>query len=546
MRFRSMITAAVGSIALVGAGVSLNAASHREAPITALDHKADITDFYAFVSYDNADKVTLMLNVDPLLEPSNGPNYFPFDDDITYAIEIDNNNDAVEDVVFEFRFQTEFRAPDVFTAYVGAGAGLTAPANSPPPVPPGAPVVPPAITALDGAGSEGLNLRQTYTVTMLKRVGNGRRMTRTDLGTGRRLFALPTNVGPRTMPDYAALFNQAIFTLDGGVKVFAGTVDDPFSIDLGAAFDSLNFRPSVFAPNPPGVLTDAQDADDTRNFASDAVSGFNVNSLVIEVPITMLTNTGTKVGPADAAATIGTWGTTSRSRVSIRRSPRAGDKRSVDFSRGSRAVTQVQRMANPLFNELLIGTGSKDRWSLSEPKDDAQFANFALDPLLARVLNAIYREALPIPAPPRNDLLPLVKYQNFVNLVGSLGGFTPPTVSGTDPVADLLRLNTGIPATAAASRKRLGPLAGDFAGWPNGRRPQDDVTDIASRAVVGVLAGGAFAGFPHNRIGDGVNVNDVLPARETFPFLNLAHSGRNRRHIDPGEQFPDARPVPVD
>ncbi|HRY14843.1 MAG TPA: DUF4331 family protein, partial [Candidatus Competibacteraceae bacterium] len=125
------------------------AANHREAPLTALDHKADITDFFAFVSYDDPSRVTLILNVDPLLEPSNGPNYFPFDPEIVYAIQVDNNHDAQEDVRFEFRFTTEIRAPSVFTGFVGAGSGISAPANSPAPVTPGAPLIPPAITALD-------------------------------------------------------------------------------------------------------------------------------------------------------------------------------------------------------------------------------------------------------------------------------------------------------------------------------------------------------------------------------------------------------------
>jgi hypothetical protein len=258
------------------------ASSHREAPITALDHKADITDFYAFVSYDDPTKVTFLLNVDPLLEPGNGPTYFPFDDNILYSIDIDNNNDAFPHVSFQFRFQTEIRAPDVFTAYVGAGNGINAPANSPPPVAPGTPVVPPAVTALDGAGSAGLNLRQNYTVTMLN---NGVSTPLTNAAGG-PLFAVPTNVGPRTMPNYPALAQQGIYSLSNGIRVFAGTVDDPFYIDLGAAFDSLNFRAGAGG----GVLSPAQDASDT-NTASDTVSGYNVNTIAIEVPIAMLTRT---------------------------------------------------------------------------------------------------------------------------------------------------------------------------------------------------------------------------------------------------------------
>src|ERR1700687_1755024 len=133
------------------ASSSLFASSHREAPITALDRSADVTDWYAFVSYDNPDNVTFILNVDPLLEPANGPNYFPFDPSVLYTIKIDNTYDAVEDLSFEFRFQTEIRAPGVYTGFIGAGAGIGG-------------VIPPAITALDGAGAAGLSLRQNYTV----------------------------------------------------------------------------------------------------------------------------------------------------------------------------------------------------------------------------------------------------------------------------------------------------------------------------------------------------------------------------------------------
>ncbi|MBI3950525.1 MAG: DUF4331 domain-containing protein [Acidobacteria bacterium] len=498
---------------------STQAANHREAPITALDHKADIADYFAFVSYDNPDKVTFILDVDPLLEPSNGPTYFPFDPEILYAIKIDNNNDAVEDITFEFRFQTEYRLPGVFTASVGAGNGLFAPANAPRDLNGEQPsstslVVPPAITALDGPGSEGLNLSQTYTVTMVR--GTGPSAERTVLSSGKRLFAVPSNAGPRTMPNYPALFQQGVYELGNGVKVFSGTVDDPFWIDLGAAFDSLNFRSEGFPV--PGVLTDAQDADDTQNFAADDVAGFNVNAIAIEMPIAMLTRVDAKVPADHPAATIGTWGTTSRPRVKVLpTTPGAPSKLSGDF-------VQIQRMGTALFNELLIGIADKDKFSMSQPKDDAQFANYALDPVLARVLNAIYRDALPVPDAPRTDLLPLVRY-----LPPIAAADTPP-----GPVADMLRLNTGVPPTPAAQRKRMGLLAGDPAGYPNGRRVGDDVTDISARAVAGVLAGGRSAGFPHNRIGDGVNANDA-PYFETFPYVYYSWDGRNSRHVDPGE-----------
>ena len=200
-------------------------ASHREAPITALDHKADITDIYAFVSYDDPSKVTLILDVDPLLEPANGPNYYPFDPNVLYAINIDNNNTALPAFQFLVQFQTQIRAPNLFTGFAGDGDGVNAPPNAPPAmgpgtVGPGGQVIPPAITSLDGPGAAGLSLRQTYTITMVK---HGISYPLTNV-TGSPLYAVPTNVGSRTMPNYPALAAQGIYNLGGGIKVFAGTV----------------------------------------------------------------------------------------------------------------------------------------------------------------------------------------------------------------------------------------------------------------------------------------------------------------------------------
>lgn len=245
------------------------ASSHREAPITALDQKADITDFYAFVSYDHPDRVTFVMNVDPFLEPANGPNYFPFDPGVLYEIKIDNDYDAYQDVTFQFRFKTEIRAPKLFTGFAGAGNGINAPANSPAPVPPGTPIVPPAITSLDGPGSEGFSLRQTYTVEMI----HGKDRTTLESANGSPLFAVPSNVGPRTMPTYDALAAQGIYDVKGNwgandIRVFAGTVADPFFIDLGAAFDTLNFRAGAGG----GVLSPAADANDQVNLAPNSVS----------------------------------------------------------------------------------------------------------------------------------------------------------------------------------------------------------------------------------------------------------------------------------
>src|SRR5262249_37233726 len=187
------------------------------------------------------------------------------------------------------------------------------------------------------------------------------------------------------------------------------TVDDPFWIDLGATFDTLNLRSAVNA----GVLTPAQDAA-LENFASDTVSGYSVNAIAIEVPVSMLTRTGAVEASNSTAATIAVWGPTARPRLLVRRAPLA--------TQTSGSFSQIQRMGNALINELLVGTGFKDRFSLDQPVNDAQFANFFLDPALARILNAATGGAVPIPRPPRVDLLPLIIYAPPIAAPGTPAG----------------------------------------------------------------------------------------------------------------------------
>ncbi|MGI8738348.1 MAG: DUF4331 domain-containing protein, partial [Gammaproteobacteria bacterium] len=517
---RTLVAVGVAA-ACAGAATSIQAASHREAPITALDHPADITDWFAFRGYEKGreDTFTQILNVDPLLEPSNGPNYFPFDDEVVYKMNLDNNRDGVDDIVWEFRFTTEVRLPGVFTGFVGAGQGIPAPANAPTDIngnpTAGLPLIPPAITALDGAGSEGLNLRQTYTMTVFD--GNGNILAGPFAAdeNGNPLIAVPSNVGPRTMPNYPRLARQGVYTLEGGARVFAGTVEDPFYIDLGGAFDSFNL--------PVPTLTAGQDADDNLivDGARDAVSGFNVNTIALELPIANVTATGDIPAANSPDAVVGTYGSTERPQAKTFNAPGEDPSLSSD-------LVQIQRMGNPLFNELIIPTETKNLWSMSEPEDDAQFADFALDPLVARVLNAVF--GVQVPNPPRNDLLPLVQY-------------IPPicpgcATAGEGPIADLLRTNVGVPPVTQDDASRLGVLGGDLAGFPNGRRVFDDITDVFVRVGAGVLAGPPFS-EQNARLGDGVNRNDVdyqdVDYQDVFPYVGFAQSGRDHRHVDRGE-----------
>jgi len=506
MKHRANVLAPVLA-ALMASPSTLLAANHREAPITALDHKADITDVYAFVSYAASQppgtppsKVTLILCVDPLLEPANGPTLFPFDPEILYEIKVDNDNDAQADVTFQFRFETRYQLPTVYTAVAGVGNGAFDPNT-------GELRVPPRITTFNNPG---LNLRQTYTVTMVR----GTQRVPLQNADGSPFFAVPGNAGPRTM-DYEALFAAGTYSLPQEISVFAGTTDDAFWIDLGAAFDTANFR--TLGSGVPGVLTAAEDAA-AQNFASDTVSGYAVNTIAIEVPIPLLTRTGKVEPPSSPAATIGMWGTTSRPSITLRR-PQIPIRES--------AWRQVQRMGNPLINELIVGIGSKDRFSMDQPRNDSQFAGFFLDPPIALIVEALYGGALAIPDAPRNDLLPLVTYAPPIAPPGTPAG----------PIADLLRLNTGVSATPPASASRLGLLGGDSAGYPNGRRVFDDVTDITLRVGVGGVLAAPFPGYDPNvngRLGDGVNVNDSA-YRTAFPYVASGPDGRNRRHVDPGE-----------
>ena len=474
--------------ALAGGG-SACAASHREAPLIASDPAADNTDFYVFRSWTNPANVVFILNAIPVQEPSGGPNYYNFGDDVLYSINVDTDADGREDLVYEIRFRSEVRGP---VAPLGLPLADVA---APPAVPP--------ITALDGAGSEGLILRQSYTVTQVR----GR--TRIDLGT-RPMFAVPSRAGPFTMPDYEALAAQGIYALANGGKAFAGQRDESFYIDLGGTFDSLNLR------RTPPVLSPAEDANDAVNpYGVDTLSGFNVSSIAIEVPISTITG--------NPNAVIGAYASTARRKVrTLGNGPRGEGVQTGGW-------VQVSRMGNPLVNEVIIGLDRKDRWNATDASDEGQFVDFYRNSRLATAINL--RFGTNIPATDRGDLVnALLKYPS-----------QPQSgTCGANDCAELLRLNLAVPPTPPAQQKRLTVLAGDNAGWPNGRRPNDDVTDIALRVVAGKLIGTPEGDLA---LGDGVNFNAGAPGTNitangiytVFPYLPTPHDGRNRRHVDCAE-----------
>jgi len=452
--FKGVVMSFVVLALMIGlAPASSSAASHREAPLISLDPTADITDFFMFRSYETGqeDKIVLVMDVIPGEEPSSGPNYWNFDPTVLYTFNIDNNKDGnANDIRFEIQFKNEFRGTnadlDLFLSYVAL----------------------PPITALDGPGSEGLGLRQTYTVTM---VNKGKKTV-----LGRDLIAVPSNVGPRTMPDYESLTAQGIYEVKNGVRVFAGQRDDPFYIDLGAVFDTLNLR-------APGT---------------DMLSGFNVHTIALEVPASLLTKDKKSVDDTSQPI-LGAYAATSRRAVRVLR----GDGERDRDDDGDSWV-QVQRLANPLVNEAIIGTEDKDRWNALDPTKEKRFVEYYTNPRLATALEAVFGA----------DAAPLLDLRDV------LLTYTP---GNYQKLSELLRLDISVAPVALASQNPLTVLAGDNAGWPNGRRPIDDVTDVAIRVI---------GGTNYATAGDAVDAND-LPLPEAFPFLSTPWNGRDRIHINP-------------
>jgi len=434
-----------GLIAVSPLAPLAQASSHREAPLISQDPLADNTDVYAFVSPADPTKVTLIANFVPLQAPYGGPNFFKFDDNVLYEIMVDNNGDAVEDVTFQFRFTTENRNPNTFLYNVGP------------------------VASIDSAN---LVVLQRYAVTRVQ--GPRRGGQASTLASG--LLTAPNNVGRNSMPNYAALGQQAVQTLQNGVRVFAGPREEGFYVDLARLFDLLQVQST-------GI---------------DGTAGLNVHSIAIEVPIEQLTRNGTRpTSPADAAAVIGVWSTASRRQVSV--------LREGDAPEGRGEWVQVSRLGHPLVNEVVIPRGMKDKFNGSQPKDDAQFASFVTDPEPARLLTALF--GLRVPAAPRNDLVQIF-------LTGVPGLTQPPGVTPSEQ----LRLNVAIPPNRV-NPNRLGVVGGDLAGYPNGRRAGDDVVDIALTAVSGILVPGFGA-----LLGDGVNGNDA-PYLDSFPYLGHPFPG---------------------
>ena len=452
-------------IIILSLSFSVFASSHREAPNISADPKADATDVYAFISPDEPNTVTLIANYLPFEEPAGGPNFYTFDDNALYEIKIDNDGDAEEDIAYQFRFKTTIQNKNTFLYNTGPITSLTDP---------------------------DWNIRQTYTVT---RVEDGKKSKSTVLGED--LPTPPSNIGPTSTPDYPALQALALHDLGDGVQVFAGQSDDPFFVDLGGVFDLLTIR------TPPGNV----------GGGVDGLRGYSVQSLAIQVPIDQLTrNQEAPTDPLDEAAVIGVWTTASRQEIRVLK-----DEGKVRYSG---RWMQVSRLGAPLVNEVVIPLDKKDVWNNSKLEDDGQFANYVADPEVAKLLNLLYGISVPPQGPfgstnQRDDLIAIF-----------LTGIPNLTNSGVEEASEQLRLNVAIASNPTPNR--LGVLAGDNQGYPNGRRLADDVTDISLQAVAGAaypLFHPTFTPDPlASQLGDGVDTNDK-PFRTSFPYLALPTSG---------------------
>ena len=461
------------------------ASSHREAPLIVADPLADNTDTYAFRSTEPGRNgfVTLIANWIPFQEPSGGPHFYKFDDTVLYEIYVDNTGDGVEDIIYQFRFQTKFKNPDSILGMAAPNQALA-----------GTGGIEPLITSLDDPD---YNEPQTYSVTRIDR-RSGKRGT--VIATG--LQTPPNNIGERTTPNYeTALAQPAVYPLPNGGKVFAGQRDEGFYIDVGGVFDTLKLR-SI-----------------TGTGGVDSTAGFNVNTIAIEVPIQELTRSGSvPASPIAPDAVIGVWAVSSRQKITVLRSASSDDDGSEATTAGQ--FQQVSRLGSPLVNELVIPLKLKDKFNASTPAGDSQFAQFVINPQLAQLLSAAY--GITVPAAPRNDLVSIFATGIPVN---SVTGPNYTTFLSDGRPHEMLRLNVAIPPSLSPSR--FGLLGGDVAGFPNGRRVFDDVVDIALRAVAG---GTPFTPgtniSPNNVLGDGVANNDVLFLTR-FPYLATPHSGNS-------------------
>ncbi len=497
----------LGAALLATCGLA-GASSHREGPFIATAPKVDGTDFYLFRSYEAGRDgfVPLIANYQPLQDSYGGPNYFSMDPNALYEIHVDNDGDAKEDLSFQFRFQNKL-------------ANVALPIG-------GKSVAIPLIQAgsVSNPNDPALNVGESYTVTLVR--GNRRTGTATPVTNasgGGAVFAKPVdNIGSKTIPDYAGYAAKHVYSVNipgcsTPAKMFVGQRQDPFAVNLGTIFDLVNA--------PLAVITDPSLIGALPNTIGDK----NVTTLALEVHKSCLTN-----GSDDV---IGAWTTASLRQARLLDGTPAAGLQATEKDGGP--WVQVSRLGMPLVNEVVIGLKDKDRFNGSKPMNDGQFADYVTNPTLPALIEVAFGQPAGSLAPsnvPRNDLVTTF-------LTGIKGLNQPKTVTPSE----MLRLNTAIAPVPFEQQNRLGVvgniLAGgtDFAGFPNGRRPKDDIVDISLVAVMGGLC---MANGTTDALGFGAACNpSAVPLKETafklhdavdqavvpllpaFPYLNTPIPG---------------------
>ena len=504
---RALIPVAVGVAALLTAVPATHASSHREGPFITGQPQLDATDLYMFRSYETgrSNFVTILANYQPFQDPQGGPNFNMFSADGLYEIHIDNNGDAVEDLSFQFRFTNTSKA----TALTVGGKAVKIPLiNS---------------GVIAGVNPAALNVRESFTIDVVR---SGRRSARSAVSNaagGATVFDKPVdNIGDKTFGSttgYATYANQHVYDVvipgcSTPGRVFVGQRKEPFYIAVGRAFDLFNL-------NPLGAEVGGNNND---------LEGKNVSTLAMEVPISCLT--------AGSDPVIGAYTTASlRQGRLLNGAPATGLGK---VTRGGGAWTQVSRLGMPLVNELIIAIDDKDKFNASKPKDDAsKFSDYVTNPVLPALIQTLFPAALAPTNFPRTDLV-------NVFLKGISGVNQPTTVVA----ADLLRLNTSIAVTAMAAQNPLGVAGGDNAGFPNGRRPADDVVDLSLRVSMGalcVLTGAAdtlkVGCKPSDAPAGGLALTDGVRKTaanfgNTFPYLTTPLPGNRNPPPAAGTVFP--------
>lgn len=457
--------------------------SHREAPAITAQPKVDATDFYLFTSYEPGREgfTTMVANYLPLQDPVGGPNYFTLDPEALYEIHIDNDGDAVEDVTFQFQFRQALRDLSVPVGPPGNRKDISVPFVN--------------LGPITAGNQSALNIVERYTLSVVmgdRRSGTVLPVKR--LQDGATTFQKPVdNIGTKSLPNYANYASKFIYDIelpDGSVgRMFVGQRKDSFVVNLGETFDLVNLQ------NPLGPV----------DGASDDLAGKNITSMILEVPTTFLTGGSQPV--------IGAWTSASLRQARILNPRPTYDKPQISGG----AFTQVSRLGSPLVNEVVIGLPDKDRFNASEPKDDAQFLDYVTHPSLPAILEILFGDA-GVQAPtlfPRADLV--------AAFLTGVDGF-----NDNGAVGEMLRLNTAIAPTRAAQQSNLGVLGGDLAGFPNGRRPGDDVVDIELRVAMGALLDPALAPSGQLPFTDGAII-DASFFDEAFPYLRTPLPGSPQR-----------------